>query len=251
MKTRVIPVLLLDGGGLVKTVKFKSPSYVGDPINVVKIFCGKEVDELALLDIGATRGGNGPDFGLLTEIVTEAFMPVAYGGGISSIGQAEKLFEIGIEKVVINSVLATNPGLVGELATRYGSQAVVASIDVGQGLFGGRHVCVQNGTRSLKRSPVEFASEMQARGAGEVMLTSIACEGTRQGYDYALIKDVASALEIPVVAHGGAGSLEHMVQAVDAGASAVAAGAMFVYHGPHRAVLVSYPDRLALETNLP
>lgn len=251
MKTRVIPVLLLDSGGLVKTTRFKSPSYVGDPINAVKIFCGKEVDELALLDITATRRGGGPDFAVLNEIVTEAFMPVAYGGGIASIQHAEQLFEIGIEKVVINSALADNPGLVNELAKRYGSQAVVVSIDVADGVFRGRQVCVQNGTRSLKRNPVEFALEMQDRGAGEMLLTSIAREGTLQGYDCAMIKDVAQALDVPVVAHGGAGSLQHMVEAVDAGASAVAAGAMFVYHGPHRAVLVSYPDRRTLETHLP
>jgi imidazole glycerol-phosphate synthase subunit HisF len=251
VKTRVIPVLLLEDGGLVKTVQFKNASYVGDPINAVRIFCGKEVDELTLLDIGATRTGSGPNFDVLNDIVSEAFMPVAYGGGITSVEQAARLFELGIEKIVLNSVLADTPRLVDELVARFGSQAIVASIDVSDRVFRSRQVAVLNGRKSIQRDPVEFAGEMQRRGAGEVLLTSIAKEGTGRGYDCQLISQVAVALEIPVVAHGGAGTLAHFAEAVAAGASAVAAGSMFVYHGPHRAVLVSYPERAVLEAILP
>lgn len=251
MKTRVIPCLLLKDGGLVKSVKFRNASYVGDPINAVRIFSGKEVDEIALLDIGATTSGAGPDFEAIAEIVAEAFMPVAYGGGITSISQAGRIFEMGVEKIVLNSVLATDPGVIDGLAARFGSQSIVASIDIADGLFGSRQIKVRNGRESLRRDPVDFARELERRGAGELLLTSISRDGTGTGYDCDLISRVADAVGIPLIANGGAGQLEHFAQAVGAGASAVAAGSMFVYHGPHRAVLVSYPDRRSLESILP
>lgn len=251
MKTRVIPCLLLKDNGLVKSVRFQNTSYVGDPINAVRIFSGKEVDEIALLDIGATASGAGPDFDAIAEIVTEAFMPVAYGGGVTSISEADRIFALGVEKIVLNSVLASDPGIIDGLAARFGSQSVVVSIDVADGLFRSRQVRVQNGRQSVRRNPVDFAREMEQRGAGEVLLTSIVKDGTGTGYDCNLIRSVADAVSIPLIANGGAGQLEHFAQAVAAGASAVAAGSMFVYHGPHRAVLVSYPDRKTLESILP
>ncbi len=251
MKTRVIPCLLLKDGGLVKSVKFRNPSYVGDPINAVRIFSGKEVDEIALLDIGATASGAGPDFDAISEIVAEAFMPLAYGGGITSIDDAGRILELGVEKIVLNTVLARNPAIIDELAARFGSQSIVASIDVADGLFRSRQVKVRNGRESLRRDPVDFAREMERRGAGELLLTSIARDGTGIGYDCDLIGSVADAVGVPLIASGGAGKLEHFAEAIAAGASAVAAGSMFVYHGPHRAVLVSYPDRRNLETILP
>lgn len=251
MKTRVIPCLLLKEGGLVKTVKFRNASYVGDPINAVRLFSGKEVDEITLLDIGATASAAGPDFDAITEIVAEAFMPLAYGGGITSIDQAERIFELGVEKIVLNSVLASDPGIIDRLSARFGSQSIVASIDVADGYFRSRQVKVRNGREALRRDPVDFAREMEQRGAGELLLTSISRDGTGVGYDCDLIGSVADAVGIPLIASGGAGQLEHFAQAVAAGASAVAAGSMFVYHGPHRAVLVSYPDRKHLESILP
>jgi len=251
VKTRVIPVLLLSEGRLVKTVKFQNPSYVGDPINAVRIFSGKEVDELTLLDIGASVAGTGPDFDAIAEIVTEAFMPIAYGGGITTVGQAGRALELGVEKIVLNSVLADNPGLVDELATRFGSQAIVVSVDVIDTLFGSKQVRVRNGHQAIRQSLLDFATDMEKRGAGELLLTSITREGTGKGYDCTSIEQVTAAVNIPVIANGGAGKLEHLAEAIAAGASAVAAGSMFVYHGPHRAVLVSYPDRSKFESILP
>ena len=251
MKTRVIPCLLLKDGGLVKTVKFRNASYIGDPINAVRLFSGKEVDEIALLDIGATASGAGPNFDAIAEIVAEAFMPLAYGGGITSISEAGRILELGVEKIVLNSVLASDPAIIDGLAARFGSQSIVASIDVADGLFRSRQLKVQNGRQSLRRDPVDFAREMERRGAGELLLTSISRDGTGMGYDCDLISSVAGAVGIPLIASGGAGQLEHFTQAVAAGASAVAAGSLFVYHGPHRAVLVSYPDRQRLESRLP
>ncbi len=251
LTTRVLPCLLLQEGGLVKTVKFKKPSYVGDPINAVKIFNKKEVDELVILDIEASSFGRGPDFDMIGDIVTEAFMPLAYGGGISSVEQAHKLFSLGIEKVVINTALDGNIGLLRELAEIFGSQAVVAALDVKKGMFKGYEAYTLNGTKAVKSDIVAFVRKLEENGAGEIFLTAIDREGTMGGYDVKLIKQVSDAVDIPVVANGGAKTPDDFVQAVEAGASAVAAGAMFVYHGPHRAVLISYPDRPTLESMLP
>lgn len=247
----MIPVLLMQGGQLVKGERFRKHSYVGDPTNAVRIFCDKEVDELAILDISATPSGRGPDFDLLEEIVSEAFMPLACGGGVSTVDQAARLFAIGLEKVIVNSALSDDPGLVDGLADRFGSQAVVVSIDVGRRLFGRDTVMTHNGQRALNRDPADFAREMADRGAGEILLTSIAREGTRRGYDGDLIRSVAEAVPIPVVANGGAGELAHFADAVAAGAAAVAAGSLFVHRGRHRAVLISYPDAAQLEAHLP
>lgn len=252
MKTRVIPCLLLNEGGLVKTVKFKDPSYVGDPINAVKIFNTKEVDELVVLDIGATAEGREPDFGAIQDIVSEAFMPVAYGGGITSSDQAQRLFALGIEKVVLNSVVASKPQLVSELADRFGSQSVVVSIDVKQsGLFSKLEAMTHNAKQKTGRDPASFARDMERLGAGEIFLNAVDRDGTQTGFDGELIAQVANVVDVPLVACGGAGSVADFKAAVDAGASAVAAGSLFVYHGPHRAVLISYPDRRELEDLLP
>lgn len=252
MKTRIIPCLLLSEGGLVKTVRFKNPTYVGDPINAVKIFNTKEVDELVVLDIGATGERRGPDFAAIQDIVSEAFMPVAYGGGISTVEEGRRLFALGIEKVVINSAAVDCPDLIGELAARFGSQSVVASIDVKQGgLFSSDQVLTHHASKKTGKGPASYAREMEKRGAGEIFLTSVDRDGTQTGYDCLLIKQVADAVEVPLVACGGAGKLYDFALAVEAGASAVAAGSMFVYHGPHRAVLISYPNRQELEELLP
>jgi cyclase len=240
---RIIPCLLLRNGGLVKTVRFAEPKYVGDPINAVKIFNDKQADELALLDIAASREGRGPDFRLLQDVADEAFMPLAYGGGLRSLDEIRRLFQIGFEKAVLNSAPSSDPTLLRAAADRFGSQSVVYSIDVrGNGVF------THGGTKADGRDPVEAARWGEAQGAGEILLNSIDRDGTREGYDLDLVRRVSAAVRVPVVAVGGAGRLEHLVEAIrSGGASAAGAGSLFVFHGRHRAVLISYPGRAALQ----
>jgi imidazole glycerol-phosphate synthase subunit HisF len=247
LKTRVIPCLLLRNGGLVKTVRFKDPTYVGDPINAVRIFNEKEVDELVFLDIGATAAGKGPGFELLNDIASEAFMPFGYGGGISKADQIRRLFALGVEKIVLNTAAEARPELVSEAAALAGSSSVVVSIDVKRSWLGKYSVHTLGGKQDTKRDPVEFAREMQERGAGEILLNSIDRDGTFSGYDLQLIAAVSRAVDIPVVAVGGAGEVRHFREAVDHGASAVSAGSLFVFHGKHKAVLITYPDYTDLE----
>jgi cyclase len=240
--TRLIPCLLLRGNGLVKTKKFKDSVYVGDPINAVRIFSEKEVDELVILDIDATREGREPNYELIAEIAGECFMPVAYGGGISTLAQARKLIRCGIEKVVINSASVDSTSFIREIADIFGSQAVVGSIDAKKTLFGGHHVFVKSGTVDTKLKPEDHAASLEQAGVGEIFLTSIDCDGQMRGYDIELIKKVTAKVNVPVVACGGAGTLDHMRRAMsESGASAVSAGSMFVFYGKHRAVLINYP----------
>ena len=247
LKTRVVPCLLLRNGGLVKTVRFKDPKYVGDPINAVRIFNEKEVDELVFLDISATPANRGPNFELLNDIASEAFMPFGYGGGITNLEQIRQLFSMGVEKVILNTSAADNTELISEAASMAGSSSVVASIDVRRSWRGKYIVSVDCGARKTDLDLVDFAVELERRGAGELLLNSVDRDGMMQGYDLDLIQSVASKLSIPVVAVGGAGELEHLRQAVNHGASAVAAGSMFVFHGRHRAVLITYPNYEELE----
>ena len=240
---RVIPLLLLKGRGLYKTEKFDKPKYIGDPINTLRIFNDKEVDEIALLDIAATKNNKGPDFELIADIVSESFMPLAYGGGVSTAEQAMKLFSLGVEKVILNTHAIDNPTLITEISNAAGAQAVVVAIDAKKPLLGGWQVYAEGGTRKTGMRPEEWAAKAVAHGAGEIMITSINNEGTMDGYDADLIKSVANAVDVPVIAHGGAGSNAHLTAGLKAGASAVAAGSLFVYQGPHRAVLISYPTQ--------
>jgi cyclase len=244
---RVIPALLLKGRGLVKTERFAKPVYLGDPINTIRIFNDKEVDELAVLDISATAEGRGPNLTVLAEACAEAFMPIGYGGGITTVEQMHALFKLGVEKVILNTAALDNPGLIREAADRFGSQSVVVSIDVKKKLLGGYRVYRANGTKETPHEPVAFARRMQEMGAGELLLTSIDRDGTFKGYDTDLIHQVTAGLDIPVVACGGAGSVADLRAGVDAGASAVAAGAFFVFQRAHRAVLISFPSRKQLE----
>lgn len=246
--TRVMPCLLLKGRGLVKTVRFKDPTYVGDPRNAVKIFNEKEVDELIVLDIEAARTGSRPQFELIREIVSEAFMPVAYGGGIRTLDDARALLALGIEKVVVCSHAARHPEFIGQLAGEVGSQSVVVCLDVKRGLLGGYDVHVDGGRTAMRTDPVRFAAAAAEAGAGELVVNSIDRDGAMSGYDTKLLAAVTRAVRVPVIACGGAGRLEHFGEAVkDGGASAVAAGSLFVFHGRHRAVLISYPDQAALK----
>lgn len=247
-RTRVIPVLLLKGTGLYKTVKFKNPKYVGDPINAVKIFNDKEVDELCFLDITATNENREPNYKTIAEIASECFMPLSYGGGINSLEQAKMLFNIGIEKIIISTAVHTNPRLVQEMFVYFGAQSVVACIDVKTNFLGKYEVYTHSGKKNTGKSPLEFAQQMQQMGAGEILINSIDRDGTMSGYDIELIYKLASQLEIPLIACGGAGSIDDLGKAVKEGhASAVAAGSMFVFHGKHRAVLISYPAQKELQ----
>lgn len=242
LKTRVIPTLLLRNNGLVKGVQYANHKYVGDPINTVKIFNEKEVDELVFFDISTTPNQREPNYALIEEIASEAFMPFGYGGGITTLTQIEKLFNLGVEKVIINSAAFHNPMLVCEASESAGSQSIVVAMDVKKTLFGGYEVYINNGSTRTKLNPVDYAKKMQELGAGELIVTSIDREGTGAGYDLKLISDISMAVDIPVVASGGAGKLQDFADAVVLGhASAVAAGSMFVFHGKHKAVLITYP----------
>jgi imidazole glycerol-phosphate synthase subunit HisF len=249
-RIRVIPALLIQDGGLVKSIRFKDHKYVGDPINAVKIFNEKEVDEIVILDISATTEKKAPNILAIKEIASEAFMPLGYGGGITKIDEIKELITAGVEKVVLNTSAFENPKLVSEGAAYVGSQSIVVSIDVKKNLWGKYKVFVKNGSKNTDIDPVEYAKKMQMAGAGELFLNSIERDGTFEGYDTELIKSVAKAVDIPVVAIGGAAEIEDFAKAVQSGASAVSAGSMFVFQRPHRAVLISYPAQKELKEKL-
>lgn len=238
---RVIPVLLLHQGALYKSVKFKNYKYVGDPINAVKIFNEKAVDEIVLLDIDATKLNIGPNFTKLEMIASEAFFPMAYGGGISTMEQIERLFYIGFEKIVLNYSLFINPNLIKEAVKSFGSQSIVASIDAKKNFFGKYSLYASNGKKKMKSIVVESVKEIQELGAGEIIINSIDKDGTLAGFDLNLIKLVASSVTIPVIACGGARNFDDFNNAIANGAAACAAGSMFVFQGKYKAVLISYP----------
>jgi cyclase len=246
-RVRIIPVLLLHKGNLVKSVKFKDYKYVGDPINAVRIFNDKEVNELVLIDIDASREKKAPDIKHITNIASEAFMPVAYGGGVSNSTQVKEIFYNGVEKVIFNTAAIEQPGLITATANQFGSSSTVVSIDVKKTLLGGYKVYGSNGQKNTGKDPVNFAKEMESAGAGEIFINSIDADGTMGGYDINLIKKVADAVSVPVIACGGAGSMQHFKEAVQAGASAVAAGSFFVFQGRHKAVLITYPNPAELQ----
>lgn len=244
---RVIPVLLLENGKLVKTQRFSNPRYVGDPINAVRIFNEKEVDEIVLLDISASRQSAGPSYETISDISSEAFMPMAYGGGINDIRQMERLINSGVEKIVLGCSAFFNPDLVVQAAGLLGSQSVVICIDVKKDWLGRYRVHVKNGSVNTGFSPLAFAQKAESLGAGEIILQSIDRDGSFSGYDEGLIRAVAEKISIPVVALGGAASVKDFSLAKSNGASAAAAGSLFVFQLPHRAVLISYPDKKSLE----
>lgn len=251
LKTRVIPCLLIKEGKLVKTVRFKNPSYVGDPINAIKIYNEKEVDELILLDITATLEGREPPFELLEEVADECFMPVCYGGGIRGVDQVRRIFNLGIEKVAINSFAAEQPEFITEAAELFGRQSIVLSLDVRKTFLGKYGVRTHSGRKAANADPVAYARKMEALGVGEVLLYAMHRDGTWQGYDVELIKAVSEAVSVPVIACGGAGCMDHLGPAVAAGgASALALGSMAVYQGKDLGVLINFPSRHDIETML-
>jgi cyclase len=249
-RIRVIPALLIQKKGLVKSIQFKDHKYVGDPINAVKIFNEKEVDEIVVLDISATSEKRPPDIKQIQEIASEAFMPLGYGGGITTLDEIKTLISAGIEKVILNTSAFYHPELITEAAKYIGSQSIVVSIDVKKNFFGKYKVHINNGTKNTGIDPIEYAKQMEKAGAGELLLNSIEKDGTFGGYDTSLIELISSAVNIPVVAIGGAASVNDFALAVQHGASAVSAGSMFVFQRPHRAVLISYPSQKELKEKL-
>lgn len=242
---RVIPCLLLSGGTLVKTVGFAEPTYVGDPVNVLSIFNDFEVDEIVLLDIDGARRRTPSDDALLQRLAEECFIPLAYGGGLTSVDDMARVLGIGFEKVVVSSLLHDDPDEVRRAVERFGSQAVVASVDVRGGLQG--TAFVHGGALDTGADPVTWARRAEALGAGEVLLTSIDREGSMAGFDLDLVRAVSAAVSVPVVAHGGAAKRNQLSEPLTAGASAVAAGSLFVFQGAARGVLINYPPRPLLE----
>lgn len=251
LKTRVIPCLLLRDESLVKTVKFDKAGYIGDPINTVRIFNELEVDELIFLDISATNEGRSPNFKILTEIANECFMPLGYGGGMKDFEDAKRIFKIGFEKIAVNTHAFSHPEFITQLAEHFGNQAVIGSIDVKKNLFGKYEVYANSGKKNTKKNPVEWAQELEKRGAGEILITSIDREGSWNGFDEDLVKKITSAVNVPVIANGGAGNLHHIQSVVKgAHASAVALGSMVVYQKKGLGVLVNFPERKELENIL-
>ena len=248
LRARVIPCLLLKKESLVKTVRFKNPQYVGDPANTCRIFNELEVDELAFLDITASKENREPNYRILAEIADQCFMPVSYGGGVSSVSIAEKILKLGFEKVVLNTKALQNPNLVSDIAKAFGSQCVIVSIDVKSSFFGVQQCRALSGTINSKIEPVKWAKRVEELGAGEILLTDIDREGTWSGLNIELIDEVASSVTIPVIAHGGAGSIDNIGQAInEARASAVALGSMVVFQKKGMGVLVNFPDSRKLK----
>ena len=243
LRPRIIPCLLVHEGGLVKTVGFKDPKYVGDPINAVKIFNEKESDELIVLDIDATVNGADPDYGMIRHLAAECRMPLCYGGGIRDAEQAKKIIGLGVEKVSLSAAAAAKPELIAEISEAVGRQSVVVVIDAKKKMFGGHEMVTHNARRSARRDPLDFAAEAAELGAGEIVLNSVDRDGKMGGYDLDLAKQLRERVRIPITLLGGAGSLDHLRELFDAcGTVGAAAGSLFVFKGKHRAVLISYPD---------
>ena len=250
LRYRIIPTLLLRKGGLVKSKQFKNPVYIGDPINAVKIFNEKEVDELIILDITSTVDNTEIKFDKIEDIVSEAFMPIGYGGGINRLDQIDRLFKTGVEKVILNTAAHLNPGLIKEASRNFGNQSIVVSIDIRKDLFGKQRIYTHAGTRKHDTDLLTTLKMIEDAGVGEIFVNSIDRDGTMSGYDLNLIQQVCEKVSVPVIASGGAGKMEDFQLAIKAGASAVAAGSMFVFQGIHRAVLISYPRYEELEAIL-
>ncbi len=249
LRPRIIPCLLVHDKGLVKTVQFKNPKYVGDPINAVRIFNEKESDELMVIDIDATRENREPDYKLIENLAAECRMPLCYGGGVKTVEQAHKIFSLGVEKIAISSIVFQNPAIVTAIAERVGSQSVVVVLDVKKKIFGGYEVYTNNGKKSTGKSPIEVAIDMQKLGAGEIVINSIDQDGMMKGYDFDLLTRVHDAINIPMTALGGAGSLTDIAELIKKyGIIGASAGSLFVFKGIYKAVLINYPNWNEKET---
>ena len=245
LRPRIIPSLLIQDNGLVKTVNFKNPKYVGDPINAVRIFNEKEVDELAIFDIDATVKGNEPNYSLIERLASQSMMPLCYGGGVKTVEQAQRIFSLGIEKIALSSSVLQNPKLITEISERVGSQSVIVVLDVKKKLLGGYEVYTHNGKKATGINPIKFAEEAQQLGAGEIVINSIDRDGVMKGYDLDLIAKVREKITLPMTVLGGAGSLEDIEKVIAThGVIGVAAGSLFVFKGPYKAVLINYPNKI-------
>jgi cyclase len=245
LRPRIIPSLLIQDNGLVKTVNFKNPKYVGDPINAVRIFNEKEVDELAIFDIDATVKGNEPNYSLIERLASQSMMPLCYGGGVKTVEQAQRIFSLGIEKIALSSSVLQNPRLITEISDRVGSQSVIVVLDIKKKLLGGYEVYTHNGKKATGINPIKFAEEAQQLGAGEIVINSIDRDGVMKGYDLDLIAKVREKITLPMTVLGGAGSLEDIEKVIAAhGVIGVAAGSLFVFKGPYKAVLINYPNKI-------
>lgn len=243
LRPRIIPCLLVHDDGLVKTVKFKEPKYVGDPINAVKIFNEKEADELIVLDIDATAQGREPNFRLIAQFAAECRMPLCYGGGVRTVEQAKRIIGLGVEKVALSAAAVEDPTLISRIAAEVGSQSVVVVLDVKTSLFGKQEVWTHNGRKNSGKSPLELAKEAERLGAGEVVINSIDRDGQMKGYDLALARKIREATRLPMSVLGGAGSLQDIGALIkECGVVGASAGSFFVFKGQYRAVLISYPS---------
>lgn len=245
LRPRIIPSLLIHDNGLVKTVNFKNPKYVGDPINAVKIFNEKAVDELAVFDIDASILGKEPNYSLIERLASQSMMPLCYGGGVKTVEQAQRIFSLGIEKIALSSAVLQNPKLITEISDRVGAQSVIVVLDVKKKLLGGYEVYTHNGKKATGINPFKFVEEAQKLGAGEIVINSIDKDGVMKGYDLDLIAKIREKISLPMTVLGGAGSLDDIEKVIDQhGVIGVAAGSLFVFRGPYKAVLINYPTQL-------
>lgn len=245
---RIIPCLLLQNQGLVKTRQFKNSRYIGDPINAVKLFNDKEVDELIFLDIRATPDNTKPNFSYLSKITEQSFMPLCYGGGVKTIEDFKELFRIGFEKVAVNTINYYNPNLIKEVSGTFGSQSVIGVIDIKKNLFSQYGVYINGGKKRIQKNPIDYAKWLEANGVGELLLNNISRDGMMNGYDCEIVCRISEAVNIPVIACGGAGSIQDIKQVIQEGqADAAAAGSLFVYWGVNKAVLINYPDKQEIQ----
>lgn len=244
LRPRIIPSLLVHDSGLVKTVNFKNPKYVGDPINAVRIFNEKEVDELAVFDIDATVLGKEPDYVLIEKLANQSRMPLCYGGGVKTVEQAQKIFGLGIEKIALSSAVMENPNLITQITDRVGSQSVIVVMDIKKKFLGGYEIYTHNGKKATGLNPIAFAEKAEKLGAGEIVINSIDQDGAMKGFDMNLIDKITEKITIPVTVLGGAGSLQDIKKVIDKyGIIGVAAGSLFVFKGIYKAVLINYPAK--------
>ena len=245
---RIIPVLLIKNGGLWKGIQFRKHKYVGDPQNALRVFSEKMVDELVMLDIEATQESRGPDIDLIKRVANECYMPFAFGGGVKTVEDVGRVLRSGAEKVVIGTATVENPALIEQSANVYGSQSIVASIDYKQDMLGRKRVYIYSGKKRTKMDPLALAVEMEQRGAGEILVTSILNEGSGKGLDIEFLNSVTKKVEIPVIGSGGVATIEDILEGIEKSElSAVAVGSLVTFSGPHRSVLINYPTMPWLE----
>lgn len=243
MLPRVIPILGIDGNRLVKTVKFQAPRYIGDPLNAIKIFNNKMVDEIAIIDIRATKNGQDPNYKLIGEMAEECFSPLSYGGGVRTFEQAKRIFDLGVEKVILNSIVFENPDIIRQITESYGSQSCVVSLDVIKNVFGRqKKVVYQSGSKNSGMDLINAIKRFQNKGAGEILLQDINRDGTFLGYNVDLIKIIKDSVDVPLVVLGGCNGIKNMKEALYAGADAVAASSYFVFRNNNpESILIHYP----------